>query len=529
MSIIILDFVKKQLLFDIFFVKHFLIIKMKCENVTCQNFINTASKCNKCESKFCSNSCMIDHFFEKHKSEKEENNIARSLTIASMKKQKRKSSVSSFAKAGQILTHVKAEDYFKFENFEKVKVGKKTQVLGSGAFGDVYLIKHKQDGKLFAVKKMDKEKILNSGASLEIVRREIDIHSRLLHENIVRLFSSYEDNLSFHLILEYANSGTLFGAIKKNKSMEEKKAFKYFIQTASALYFLHENNLIHRDIKPENLLLDSNDNVKLCDFGWCIELEIGNRKTFCGTIEYMAPEIVKEMPYDGAIDVWSIGVLLYELLHGYSPFRALQNQNEDAEAAEVFRNIVKVQYKIDRKDISDQCKDLIKSNAIFYLELLTPEISSRMKIKDVFSHPWVVYFEKEILEKENTGNSFNNSENSKLNKSAVEKLNYSENMGLKKLKELEMELKKIENIQNISVDKNNKKQLGTELLKNSKNVNINNSIEKIKENLNYQKKNSIKQALDSSDFQLENIQRSDSLFDKVLTQVKERNKGMSKG
>jgi hypothetical protein len=146
-----------------------------------------------------------------------------------------------------------------------------------------------------------------------------------------------------------------------------------------------------------------------------------------------------------------------------------------------------------------------------------------MKIKDVFSHPWVLNFEKE-----NKAESLNNSESSKLNKSAVDKLNYSENLGLKKMKELEMELKKIENMQNVSEEKNLKYQSGSEI-KNVKNSKNDDSLEKIKDNLNYHKKNSIKQALDSSDFQLENFHKGDSLFDKVLTQVKERNQGQNKG
>jgi serine/threonine protein kinase len=103
--------------------------------------------------------------------------------------------------------------------------------------------------------------------------------------------------------------------------MDEKTAFHYFIQTSSAVLFLHENNLVHRDLKPENILVDENNNIKLCDFGWCVELSMGNRVTFCGTYEYMAPEIIKEKPYNQGIDVWSLGILLYELCHGYSPFR----------------------------------------------------------------------------------------------------------------------------------------------------------------------------------------------------------------
>jgi len=117
--------------------------------------------------------------------------------------------------------------------------------------------------------------------------------------------------------------------IKKSKGIDEKSAFKYFIETASAILFLHTNDLIHRDLKPENILLDENNNVKLCDFGWCVELKEDDapRKTFCGTYEYMAPEIVKETPYDKSVDIWSLGILLYELLHGYSPFRVRMNLN----------------------------------------------------------------------------------------------------------------------------------------------------------------------------------------------------------
>lgn len=206
---------------------------------------------------------------------------------------------------------------------------------------------------------MEKSRVIQNGASREMVMREINIHRRLVHENIVRLYSYYEDDTHFYLIMDYVNKGTLYQMIKINNGLEEHLAFRYFIQVVCAVSFLHENNLIHRDLKPENLLLDETDCIKLCDFGWCVELKVGNRVTFCGTFEYMAPELIKELPYNHAVDVWSLGVLLYELIHGYSPFRSKDN-SESEDYSQIFRNILKNNLFIDKK-ISNECSDLIKS------------------------------------------------------------------------------------------------------------------------------------------------------------------------
>lgn len=196
-----------------------------------------------------------------------------------------------------------------------------TKIIGSGAFGDVFLAKNTLDGKLFAIKQLSREKVKENGIDAEIVYREINTHFKLIHNNIARLFDYFEDKKAYYLIMEYVDNGTLFNKIQKSNGLPEEKALKYFVQVSSAIFFLHENQLIHRDIKPENCLIDRNDNVKLCDFGWTVEISKGERITFCGTYEYMAPEIIKEIPYNHMIDVWSLGVLLYELIHSFSPFR----------------------------------------------------------------------------------------------------------------------------------------------------------------------------------------------------------------
>jgi len=242
------------------------------------------------------------------------------------------------------------------------------------------------------MKQMDKTRIHSVGIKPEVIYREISIHISLIHDHIARLFSYHEDNKAFYLIIEYVENGTLFSVIQKNKGLTEDDAFKYFIQVASALNFLHDNNLIHRDLKPENCLIDKEGNVKLCDFGWTVDTLHGERATFCGTYEYMAPEIIKEKPYSKSIDVWSLGVLLYELIHSYSPFRLNMNQMAKQEQAdpslEVLKNILKHQYSIE-KDISEDCKDLLK-------QLLNPKNEERIPIGKIFTHSWVKKYENRI-------------------------------------------------------------------------------------------------------------------------------------
>lgn len=336
--------------------------------------------CNCCKGTYCSEECIIEHTIQ---IEKEKN------TNADIVKK------SLFIKAGRIVTESNqiTNKYFSFENFEKVKLqNNKTKVLGTGAFGEVYQIKSKIDGKLFAMKQLDKSRMESVGIKTEVIHREINIHMSLIHDHIVRLFSFHEDHKAFYLIIEYVENGTLFSVIQKNKGLSEDNAFKYFIQVASAMYFLHENSLIHRDLKPENCLIDKDGNVKLCDFGWTVDTSHGERATFCGTYEYMAPEIIREKPYSKSIDVWSLGVLLYELIHSYSPFRLKKNQIAQPEQAdpslEVLKNILKHHYTID-KDVSESCKELLK-------DLLNPQDDARIVIEAVFKHPWVIAYENRI-------------------------------------------------------------------------------------------------------------------------------------
>lgn len=148
--------------------------------------------------------------------------------------------------------------------------------------------------------------------------QEIKIQSYCNHENILKLYGFFDDSDYIYLILEYMEEGTLFTHLKKTKTLTEEEAAVKLQQVAEAITYLHEKGIAHRDIKPENIVM-SNGVGKLCDFGWaaiCNE----RRKTYCGTFDYAAPEIIEGSEYDMSVDLWCLGVLAYELMVGKAPF-----------------------------------------------------------------------------------------------------------------------------------------------------------------------------------------------------------------
>lgn len=158
------------------------------------------------------------------------------------------------------------------------------------------------------------------GAELITIQREIKYHKSISHPNIIHFYGHETRNNKHRILLEYAEGGDLFNRLVKSGAFGEVLACKFFVQTAMALDYLHQNKIIHRDIKPENILLDGEENIKLCDFGWCAEYDTHTvRRTICGTYEYMAPEILFHKPQTYAVDVWALGVLLFELLHNRAP------------------------------------------------------------------------------------------------------------------------------------------------------------------------------------------------------------------
>lgn len=153
---------------------------------------------------------------------------------------------------------------------------------------------------------------------------EIEIGSHLRHQNILPFYGFFWDDDKIYLILEYSAHGELYRELRAqpNQRFKEPIAANIILQVANALEYIHSKNVIHRDIKPENLLR-SFGTIKLADFGWSCHSPSDRRKTACGTLDYMPPEMCRSYGvevYDHTIDIWSIGVLAYELCVGVPPF-----------------------------------------------------------------------------------------------------------------------------------------------------------------------------------------------------------------
>ena len=312
---------------------------------------------------------------------------------------------------GFISNQIKYETIYDLNNFIPVVEFNSPKIIGIGSYGKVYLYRNITDKKLYAIKHLDKMILCKSIHTIKRIYDEINIQSRIHHQNIVRLLNVKENDKSIYLIMEYANTGSLFKYIRDKQCLSEEESFKFFSQIINAIYFLHKNDFIHRDIKPENILIFDNKVCKLCDFGCCVELNGKQRSTYCGTTEYMSPEIVNKMEYSKEIDIWSLGILLYEMIHGYSPFNP---NNEYYNTKEVIDKIKIHDLHFDI-NISKECKDLI-------CHLLDKNAKNRYKIEDIFNSDFIKKYEKKKLYFTNE-KYINNTNENKLNLKDIKKSN----------------------------------------------------------------------------------------------------------
>uniref|UniRef100_A0A8C2QWT9 Serine/threonine-protein kinase Sgk3 n=1 Tax=Capra hircus TaxID=9925 RepID=A0A8C2QWT9_CAPHI len=209
------------------------------------------------------------------------------------------------------------------------------KVIGKGSFGKVLLAKRKLDGKFYAVKVLQKKIVLNRKEQKHIMAERNVLLKNVKHPFLVGLHYSFQTTEKLYFVLDFVNGGELFFHLQRERSFPEHRARFYAAEIASALGYLHSIKIVYRDLKPENILLDSVGHVVLTDFGLCKEgIAISDTTTtFCGTPEYLAPEVIRKQPYDNTVDWWCLGAVLYEMLYGLPPFYC-------RDVAEMYDNIL---------------------------------------------------------------------------------------------------------------------------------------------------------------------------------------------
>lgn len=270
--------------------------------------------------------------------------------------------------------------------------------IGRGGFGIVYLVQKTDDGKYYAMKQLRKDLLIKTEAVL-YTKIEKEVLKLAHHPFLVGMSFVFQTPSNIYFVMKYYRGGELYGHLRKRHHFDENITRFYVAQIVLALGELHKNMVIYRDMKPENILLDTDGYVALADFGLAKIVEADqSSKTFCGTPDYIAPEIANGYGYNKNVDWWGIGILIYEMLFGKTPF---YHKNQHI----MFQNITKSAIRIPSEEetnikVSSDAKDVIQ-------KLLCKEPKNRLGAKDdmneVLTHPFfkVLNIEK-LLKKELT-------------------------------------------------------------------------------------------------------------------------------
>jgi len=260
-------------------------------------------------------------------------------------------------------------------------------VIGKGSFGKVMQVKKKDDNKIYAMKVLRKEAII-ARKQVAHTRAEKSILQKIQHPFIVRLHYAFQTKDKLYMILDYVNGGELFFHLKKEGRFPEIRVKFYAAEIVCAMAHLHSLQVVYRDLKPENILIDMEGHICITDFGLSKEIkpEEGTH-TFCGTPEYLAPEVLKGQGHGTAVDWWSLGTLIYEMLTGLPPFYS-QNINI------MYQKILNGELRFPSY-VSADAQSLLEG-------LLTRDVEKRLgsaSSQDVKKHPFFKDIDWEKLEK----------------------------------------------------------------------------------------------------------------------------------
>jgi serine/threonine protein kinase len=195
------------------------------------------------------------------------------------------------------------------------------KVIGRGAFGKVLLVKLTEESKIYAMKCIMKKSLVKHKKEIEHTLAERAVMMKLNHPFLMKLYYTYQTDDKLFYIMDYVNGGELFFHLEKEGHFSLERTRFYIAELLLALEYLHENGVVYRDIKTENILLGSDGHIVLTDFGLSKELSTSARtSTLCGTPVYLPPEMLLKQEYGKAVDFWSLGILLFEMLVGDVPF-----------------------------------------------------------------------------------------------------------------------------------------------------------------------------------------------------------------
>ncbi|KAG2178823.1 hypothetical protein INT43_001669, partial [Umbelopsis isabellina] len=256
---------------------------------------------------------------------------------------------------------------------------RRIRTLGKGNFGKVYLAEHRQTLQQVAIKAVDKRNFKNEDQKIHAMNEKNISHDfamRLHHKNVVEVYDVKTDDDFIYIIMEYLSGGELFDKIKEKGRLDEHVAKRWFREIVEAVKYIHDNGIVHRDLKPENVLLDKNEHIRICDFGFgkvCDDQQL--LTTYCGSPFYAAPEMVTATPYTGPkVDIWSCGVILFAMISGKLPFQC-ENMPD------LFKKISIGAYNVPHS--------IKASPAALIARMLCVKPGDRASAQDILDHAWL--------------------------------------------------------------------------------------------------------------------------------------------
>ncbi|KAL7626853.1 cAMP-dependent protein kinase catalytic subunit [Parahypoxylon ruwenzoriense] len=251
------------------------------------------------------------------------------------------------------------------------------RTLGTGSFGRVHLVQSKHNQRFYAIKVLKKAQVVKM-KQVEHTNDERRMLGEVKHPFLITLWGTFQDPRNLYMVMDFVEGGELFSLLRKSGRFPNPVAKFYAAEVTLALEYLHSRNIIYRDLKPENLLLDRHGHLKITDFGFAKRVP-DKTWTLCGTPDYLAPEVVSNKGYNKSVDWWSLGILIYEMLCGYTPFW------DSGSPMKIYENILRGKVKYPAY-VHPDAQDLLE-------RLITPDLTKRLGnlyggSQDVKNHAW---------------------------------------------------------------------------------------------------------------------------------------------